>query len=99
MFVVVLLAVRDTLSCLEMGAVETLIVWENLDCDRYELMNTGNSKIEVKHLTAEQAKDSSHFKDKETGAELEVQEKIPLLEWLANNYKKFGCQLEFVTNK
>lgn len=23
----------------------------------------------------------------------------PLLEWLANGYKKFGCQLEFVTNR
>lgn len=37
--------------------------------------------------------------DKETGAELEVQDKQPLLEWLANNYKKFGCTLEFITNK
>ncbi len=53
----------------------------------------------MKHLNAEQTKDSSHFKDKETGAELEVQERMPLLEWLANTYKKFGCQLEFVTNK
>lgn len=37
--------------------------------------------------------------DKESGGELEVQEKQPLLEWLANNYKKFGCALEFITNK
>ncbi len=28
-----------------------------------------------------------------------MQDKLPLLEWLANNYKKFGCTLEFVTNK
>lgn len=27
-------SVKDTLACLEMGAVETLIVWEALDCDR-----------------------------------------------------------------
>ncbi|GBG00614.1 eukaryotic peptide chain release factor subunit [Raphidocelis subcapitata] len=92
-------SVKDTLACLEMGAVETLIVWESLDCDRYELLNTGTGQVEVKHLTAEQAKDSAHFKDKETGAELEVQEKVALLEWMANNYKKFGCQLEIVTNK
>jgi len=92
-------SVKDTLACLEMGAVETLIVWESLDYDRYELLNTGNGSIEIKHLTSEAAKDQSHFKDKETGAELEVQEKLPLLEWLANNYKKFGCQLEFVTNR
>lgn len=32
-------SVKDTLSCLEMGAVETLIVWEALDMDRYELYN------------------------------------------------------------
>lgn len=92
-------SIKDTLACLEMGAVETLIVWENLDCDRYDLMNTATGKLEVKHLTSEQAKDSSHFKDKETGAELEVQEKLALLEWLASNYKKFGCALEFITNK
>jgi peptide chain release factor subunit 1 len=26
--------VKDTLTCLDMGAVETLIVWENLDMQR-----------------------------------------------------------------
>ncbi len=26
--------VKDTLMCLDMGAVDTLLVWENLDCDR-----------------------------------------------------------------
>lgn len=38
---------KDTLACLEMGAVETLIVWENLDCDRFELLNTGSGEKEV----------------------------------------------------
>ena len=46
-----------------------------------------------------QEADASLYKDKETGAELEVIERMPLLEWLANGYKKFGCQLEFITNK
>lgn len=31
--------VKDTLACLEMGAVETLIVWENLDMQRYVFTN------------------------------------------------------------
>ena len=91
--------VNDTLACLDMGAVETLLVWESLDCDRFELLNTTTQKMEVKHLTAEQQKDTSHFKDKETNTDLEVQEKKALLEWLADNYKKFGCALEFITNK
>ena len=39
------------------------------------------------------------FQDAETGVELETQEKISLLEWFANEYKRFGCQLEFITNR
>ncbi len=48
--------VKDTLMCLDMGAVEVLIVWEALDCDRYELLNTATSKVEVKHLSSEQVR-------------------------------------------
>lgn len=91
--------VADTLQCLEMGAVETLIVWENLEINRYTLMNSSNNELEIKNLNTEQEKDATNFHDEASGAELEVQEKISLLEWLANNYKKFGCILEFVTNK
>lgn len=67
--------------------------------NRYELMNSSTGEKEVKVLTKDQQQDTSHFRDKETGAELEVVETVPLLEWLANGYKKFGCALEFVTNK
>ena len=30
--------VKDTLTCLDMGAVETLIVWENLEVNRFEVL-------------------------------------------------------------
>jgi len=33
------------------------------------------------------------------GAEYDVKEKDALLEWLANNFKKFGAKLQFVTNR
>ena len=40
--------VDDTFRALEMGAVESLIVWENLDINRYVLRNhTTNSKSQV----------------------------------------------------
>lgn len=89
----------DTLSCLEMGAVETLIVWENLEVARHTLMNPTTGDTVVKHLTPEQEKDTSNFTVKETGEVLESQEKTSLLEWLANEYKRFGCTLEFITNR
>jgi len=91
--------VDDTLKALEMGAVEILIVWENLDINRYVLKNSSTAEILIKHLNKEQESNQSNFRDQVTPAELEVQEKMPLLEWFANEYKKFGCSLEFVTNK
>lgn len=90
--------VKDTLMVLEMGAVETLIVWEELPVQRFTLRDSQGA-LHVKHLTEEQAKDGSHFVNKADNTELEVIDQLPLLEWLANNYKKFGCTLEFVTNK
>jgi peptide chain release factor subunit 1 len=91
--------VRDTLACLDMGAVETLIVYESLEMTRYEFANPAGGSPLVKFLGKEQEGDAAHFKDKDSGADLEVTDKQPLLEWLANNYKKFGCALEFVTNR
>ncbi|CAG8504734.1 1606_t:CDS:10 [Scutellospora calospora] len=90
--------VDDTLKGLELGAVETLIVWENLDVSRYVLKNSSGAEMVV-HMTKEQEKDRSLFLDKETGIEMEVCDRMPLLEWFADHYKDFGATLEFVTNR
>jgi len=91
--------VEDTLRALEMGAVETLICWENLDIQRYSLKNHASGELKVLHLTTEQEKDKTHFTDKDTGVELELEESMPFLEWLANNYKNFGATLEIITDR
>lgn len=56
--------VEDTLKALELGAVEILICWENLDIQRY-VLKTNATAPTVLHLTPEQEKDKSHFTDKE----------------------------------
>jgi peptide chain release factor subunit 1 len=93
--------VKDTLYALDAGAVETLIVWENLEISRYTLKAPAGVEPpeQVLYLNKEQEQDKALFHDPSTGAELEVLEKISLLEWFANNYKRFGASLEFVTNK
>jgi len=90
--------IEDTLKGLEMGAVETLIVFENLETNRFTLKNASTAEETIIHLTDEQAKDQKHFVAAD-GAELETIEKQLLVEWFAENYKTFGCSLEFVTNK
>ncbi|XP_064630298.1 eukaryotic peptide chain release factor subunit 1 [Lineus longissimus] len=91
--------VDDTLKALEMGAVDMLIVWENLDIMRFVLKNHNVDEERVLHLSPEQEKDKTHFLDQETGVELELVESSPLLEWFANNYKKFGATLEIITDR
>jgi len=91
--------VEDTLKALEMGAVETLICWENLDIQRVTLKNHSTGEEKILFLNSEQEKDKTHFLDKETGVEMELEENLPLLEWLANNYKNFGSGLEIITDR
>jgi len=89
--------VTDTLYALDMGAVDILVVWENLEVNRYTLKNNAAGTEKILFLNKEQEQDHSHFM--ENGVELEQVEKISLLEWFANNYKRFGATLEFITNK
>jgi len=91
--------VDDTLKGLEMGAVEILIVWENLDIQRYVLKNHSHDEEKILFLKPEQEKDKTYFVDKDTGVELELVESMPLLEWFANNYKVFGATLEIITDR
>eukprot|EP00108_Taenia_solium_P001350 TsM_000736100 transcript=TsM_000736100 gene=TsM_000736100 len=91
--------VDDTLKALEMGAVDSLIVWENLAVTRYVLRSSSNDEKRVIHLRPEQERDRSHFIDPETQTEMEMEESQLLLDWLALNYRSFGAILEIVTDK
>jgi peptide chain release factor subunit 1 len=90
--------IDDTLKGLEMGAVETLLVWENLATLRYTLKNSQSGEEVLKLMTPEQEADAKNFVTSD-GIELETVERMTLTEWFANNYKTFGATLEFVTNR
>jgi peptide chain release factor subunit 1 len=82
--------IEDTLKALELGAVETLIVWENLDITRFLLRNAagGGLSLSITHISSswqpteeiviyankEQEKDREKFTDKSTGQEMEHSE-------------------------
>jgi len=96
--------IEDTLRALSMGAAETVIVWENLPHTRFTLRNAAGEEIVkyviLKDSTAEDYESSdAHLRDPDTGAELEVIESVPAVEWFAEHYKSFGATLEFVTDK
>ncbi|CAH8524513.1 unnamed protein product [Schistosoma rodhaini] len=91
--------VEDTLKSLEMGAVETLVVWENLSVNRYVLKVPNSEGNRIIHLRPDQETDRRHFVDPETGSDLEILDTQLLLDWLALNYRSFGTTLEIVTDK
>ena len=125
--------VAETLKAMEQGAVETLIVWENLTTMRYDLKKPNSEEIVVRvtmcnvedfnwarcsqcmcalirrmtrHCSSTRrlvfeigVLDVRMLTVVQTSNEMEVLEKMPLIEWLANNYKRFGAVLEIVTDR
>lgn len=91
--------INETLQALEMGAIELLIVWENLETKRMVVKNPSTGEEKVFLNSPSEQHDESTFKDPDTGVELDIIEVLPLTEWLVNTYQNYGAQLEFVTNK
>lgn len=46
--------VTDTLKALDLGALETMLLWEDLEIKRYEFRNPQTEKITVQFLTEQQ---------------------------------------------
>ncbi|KAI9793381.1 MAG: Polypeptide release factor (eRF1) in translation termination [Peltula sp. TS41687] len=90
--------IDDTLKALELGACETLIVFENLDITRWVLKSSSGSEV-VLHTTKSQESNREIFMDKDTGQEMEVIIQQAFLEWLADKYRDFGATLEFVSDR
>jgi peptide chain release factor subunit 1 len=79
--------VDDTLKALDMGAVETLIVWENLETIRVELKNKATGEDVIAYMSPEEEADPKSYRDDATGAELEAVDKNSLVDWFTVNYK------------
>lgn len=91
--------VKDTMAGLEAGAVETLIIWENLELKRMVIRNAHTDTQETVYVTPAQEKDPKLYVDKETNVELDVTENESFLDWMVNNYKSFGAKLEFISDR
>lgn len=89
--------IADTMKCVLMGAVKTLIVYEDLDAYRYEVKPAEGGDPVVHFLTPQQAANMNLHQG--TGQAANEVEEMQLVDWLAQNYTKFGCVLEIITNK
>lgn len=89
----------DTVQGLDMGAVETLIVWEELEVYRVVIRNSHTDRETTHYLTPKELKNEKLYRDAESGVELDVTEKELFVDWIVENYKRFGTKLEFITDR
>ncbi|OAF64368.1 hypothetical protein A3Q56_07917, partial [Intoshia linei] len=82
--------VESTLLALEAGAVDILIVWENLEIIRFKLKKHSNTENVYIHIRPDQESNKKYFVDPDTGIEMEIAERVLFLDWLSENYKDFG---------
>lgn len=88
----------DTMKCLEAGAIETLMIYEDLDCERFVVKKPDGSGEQVFFMTHAEAAKSNLLKSEEGQSSNDVTSES-LVDWLTMNYNKCGCTLELVTNR
>ena len=91
--------VEDTMKALEVGALETMLLFEELPIMRYEIRNPAKNETRIHLLTEAQEKDPKYFRDADSNVECEVVSSELLADWLLLNYKKYGILIEFITDK
>eukprot|EP00933_Yihiella_yeosuensis_P039168 TRINITY_DN3311_c0_g2_i1.p1 TRINITY_DN3311_c0_g2~~TRINITY_DN3311_c0_g2_i1.p1 ORF type:complete len:450 (+),score=104.52 TRINITY_DN3311_c0_g2_i1:69-1418(+) len=91
--------IKETMQGLDMGAVETLIVWEELQIKRIVIRNAHTDTETVHLVTPEEAKNDKLYRDPETNVELDILDEKLFVEWIVETYKNFGTKLEFITDR
>ncbi|KAG5475665.1 hypothetical protein GH5_04645 [Leishmania sp. Ghana 2012 LV757] len=93
--------VSDTMRCLEAGAVETLICFEDLEINRYVITKNRGAEDEATeiHLLTEAEANKKNIHAQEAGKTQNEIESENFVDWLAQNYQKFGCTLELISDR
>jgi len=90
--------INDTFKALELGAVDKLIVWDDIPQFRYVVRNPATLEEDTIYLKSEEESNPIHFQT-ECGLAKEIVSKDSLLDWLVENYKQYGTKLEIVTDR
>ena len=86
--------IEQTMNALEQGAIEKLIIWEDLELKRYVF--TLGDKEEIRYFRKNQKIDPV---DKETNNIMNIKEQDIWVDWIAENYIKYGTELELISDK
>jgi len=80
------------MEVLSSGIVDTLLVWEKLDLVRHEIRNKISGDKKISYCKEEE----SPFEENEENEVFEIENSIPLIDYLVDNFKSFGAKLEII---
>jgi peptide chain release factor subunit 1 len=86
--------INNTIRCIEMGAVNKILIWEESPLLRYEVTNKENGNIEHHYLLPNQVNNAEFTNN----PNYTFTESL-FVDWITENYKNFGCTLELITDK
>jgi len=96
---------KETVEALESGIVQTLVVDEKLDLTRSTVINTATGEREIVYakkaespldLVEKLHKKKADSKSEEIEKKYEIIESVTMLDWLVENYSRFGAEMEIV---
>lgn len=86
--------IENTMRCIEMGAVDKIILWEDSPLIRYEVTNKESGDINHYYLMPHEILKADFSQNI-----IYTFTEIPFVDWITENYNKFGCSLELITDK
>ena len=86
--------IKETMLAYDAGAIDTLIMWEDLKTFRC-VMKNDDGEESIQYYTQYQLEKNEHL----AGSHCTLADKVLLTEWMAENHKQKGCKLEFVTDR
>ena len=84
-------SIKDTIYALESGAVDKLLCFQDLNIYRIKVKNISLNEEEIKYLK----------EDEKNNLDLnlyEILEDELFVDWLAQNYNTFGCELYYISD-
>lgn len=89
---------KDTIYALEAGAVDTLLVWNELPTLRLEMVKPSTGETKVTYVSPENSKVDQEAEALTEGDQWEVRSSGALLDWLLEHYHEFGSDVQVISN-
>ena len=87
--------INETLNSYDAGAIEKIIIWENIDLTRFVLYDRDSETNIIKVLSTKEIDDTANFIN-DNNNDLDIVERENYVDWLAQNYQ--GTKLEIISD-